>query len=178
MFWRWSVACLFWPCLNFSVKWGCRVNANTAWLLVQSWCCFSLCQLVSNEMTCQHSLWNSAGRGPVPGGSTVKTVPEFLQLQHFRLPSSHIWEPGVCTIRVLWKHASGLHWGYSLASALFWTVKLKNCPISSCPQKNPQTKTTNQHVTRFVARRMSHGAMRRRSAVKCCVEWTCLVCDT
>lgn len=47
----------------------------------------------------QSTVW-----GPVPGGSTGRAEAEFLQLQHFSIPSCPAREPGVCAISVLCKH--------------------------------------------------------------------------
>lgn len=92
------MAGLFCLSLEFPVQWGCRGNTIPAQLPVQPWYCCSSCQVVSNEMT-QSTVW-----GPVPGGSTGRAQPEFLQLQHFSIPSSPAPERGVCAISVLWKH--------------------------------------------------------------------------
>lgn len=93
----------------------------------------------------KHDLRDSAGRGPVPGGSAVKTVPEFLQLQHFTVPSSHIWECGVykyilsvCCENII------IYTGLQLSFCIILGVQTEN--LSSLPKKpnqqqTPKTKT-------------------------------------
>lgn len=150
-------------------------------------------------MTCKHGFRDSAGRGIVPRVSTVRTtrIPAASALQYVLISCLRAWSiPSVCCGNIIMIY-TGLQLSFCgtldvQTEKLSHLQKKKKCrgkrggmrgkphppnktatkkPHQNTPNQKPPNNQTNQPTNLFGARTTSHGKTRRKSTVKCYMEW-------